>query len=127
MIFPGNRVDGLQTINGARGFNRKIADRFDLTIEAIRRHYAGEDSPLSAVFSRYSAFFALFVDFSGFVEFFLLDDLVDQSAGRVRFFTDFDGFQSRPVPNDLQEYERYLLNASEFLTARNERIEQWCL
>src|SRR5436190_9709594 len=33
MIFPGNRIDARQTINGARGFNRKIADRFDLTLE----------------------------------------------------------------------------------------------
>ena len=33
MVFPGNRIDGKQTINGARGFNRKIADGFDLTLE----------------------------------------------------------------------------------------------
>ena len=46
MVFPGNRIDGKQTINGARGFNRKIADRFDLTLECIRRHYLGQRSPL---------------------------------------------------------------------------------
>ncbi len=40
MIFPGNRVAGKQTINGARGLNRSIADRFDLTLECIRRHPA---------------------------------------------------------------------------------------
>jgi hypothetical protein len=27
MVFPGNRIDGKMTINGARGCNRKIADR----------------------------------------------------------------------------------------------------
>jgi hypothetical protein len=42
MIFPGNRVDKKQTINGARGFNRRIADRLDLTLECIRRHYLGQ-------------------------------------------------------------------------------------
>jgi Family of unknown function (DUF6994) len=47
MIFPGNRVDGKQTINGARGFNPRIADRLDLTVECIRRHYRSEASPLS--------------------------------------------------------------------------------
>ena len=26
MVFPGDRIDGTQTINGARGFNKKIAD-----------------------------------------------------------------------------------------------------
>jgi hypothetical protein len=36
MVFPGNRIDREQTINGARGFNRKISDRFDLTLECIR-------------------------------------------------------------------------------------------
>jgi hypothetical protein len=46
MIFPGNKVAGKQTINGARGFNRAIADRFDLTLECIRRHYEGQSSPL---------------------------------------------------------------------------------
>ena len=39
MVFPGNRIHGKQTINCARWFNRKIADRFDLTLECIRRHY----------------------------------------------------------------------------------------
>jgi hypothetical protein len=38
MVFPGNRVDGKLTINGARGFIRSIADRMDLTLECIRRH-----------------------------------------------------------------------------------------
>ena len=36
MVFPGNRLDGKQTINGARGFNRKIADRFDHSVRRWR-------------------------------------------------------------------------------------------
>ncbi|MCZ8283144.1 MAG: hypothetical protein O9286_13005 [Aquidulcibacter sp.] len=63
MIFPGNVIDGKQTINGARGFNSKIADRFDLTLECIRRFYLGQPSPLSDVFERYRDFFNLFQDF----------------------------------------------------------------
>jgi hypothetical protein len=43
------------TINKARGTNRKIEDRFDLTLEYIRRHYAGADRPLAGVLSRYTA------------------------------------------------------------------------
>ena len=61
MIFPGNKIDGKITINGARGFNPKIADRFDLTLECIRRHYRKEPSPLGQVLERYGGFFALFV------------------------------------------------------------------
>ncbi len=42
MIFPGTRVDGKATINGERGLNHRIKDRFDLTVECIRRHYRRE-------------------------------------------------------------------------------------
>ncbi|CAN5451777.1 hypothetical protein BH10ACI2_BH10ACI2_20900 [soil metagenome] len=30
MVFPGKKIDGRMTINGARGCNHKIRDRFDL-------------------------------------------------------------------------------------------------
>lgn len=33
IVFPSNRIDRKMTINGARGCNRKIHDRFDLTLE----------------------------------------------------------------------------------------------
>jgi hypothetical protein len=46
IIFPNNRIDNKQTINGARGCNAKIDDRFDLTLECIRRFYVGLASPL---------------------------------------------------------------------------------
>jgi hypothetical protein len=62
MVFPANKVDGMQTINGARGFNRAIADRFDLTLECIRRHYLNDSSPLDETLARYSDFFELFYD-----------------------------------------------------------------
>ena len=66
MIWPANKVDGQMTINGMRGFTRAIADRMDLTLECIRRHYASDDhSPLAATLARYADFFALFDDFAG--------------------------------------------------------------
>ena len=58
MVFPGNRIDRKMTINGARGCNRKIADRFDLTLECIRRHYLVQRSPLGETLARYREFFA---------------------------------------------------------------------
>src|SRR4051812_31497882 len=76
MLFPGARVDNKMTINGARGFHPKIKDRFDLTVECIRRHFLGKPSPLDATLARYTDFFALFGDFRGYVDFFLLQDLV---------------------------------------------------
>jgi hypothetical protein len=78
MVFPGNKVGGARTINGERGCNSMIDDRFDLTVECIRRHYLGEPSPLSDTLARYPDFFALFGDFAGYVNFFHLQDLVDR-------------------------------------------------
>lgn len=74
LVFPANRIGGKVTINGARGFHPLIRDRGDLTLECIRRHYAGDDNPLAKTLTRYSAFFELFGDFAGYVDFFLLQE-----------------------------------------------------
>lgn len=124
MIFPGNRVGGRMTINAARGCHPLIKDRFDLTVECVRRHYVGQESPLSAVLARYADFFRLFGDFRGYVEFFLLQDLVTEGATAVRFFTPFSEFVSWPVPSTIVEYKAYMQRALEFIEARNDRIRK---
>jgi hypothetical protein len=93
MIFPANRINGMQTINGARGFNRTIADRLDLTLECIRRHYLGQANPLDETLARYTDFFELFNDIRGYVDFFLLQDLMTDDYLSVRFFMPFDNFK----------------------------------
>lgn len=72
IVFPKNKIDGKHTINQARGVNRFIDDRFDLTLECIRRFYSGGESPLYKTLLRYRDFFDLFGDFPGYVDFFLL-------------------------------------------------------
>ncbi len=124
VLWPAGRVDGKMTINGARGFNRKISDRFDLTLECIRRHYLGEPSPFAEPLARYGDFFALFGDFAGYVDFWLLQDLLD-SEGAVRFFTPFNDFHSPAVPKTVDEYEHYRRNTMDFIHARNRRMERW--
>lgn len=124
LIFPSYKVDGMMTINGARGFNSKIRDRIDLTLECIRRHYAAESSPIAATLARYRPFFDLFDDFQTYVNFFLLDDLVT-SEGKVRFLLPFDDFARSATPLDLAEYVDYRSNSIEFVRARNERIARW--
>ena len=104
MVFPSNRVDRKMTINGARGFLPQIADRMDLTLESIRRHYRGEPSPLGATFARYANFFALFEDFGGYVDFFLLQDLVTTDGAGVLFFMPFDDFNPPAKPRDADTY-----------------------
>jgi hypothetical protein len=126
MLFPGNCVDRKMTINGARGFHPRIKDRFDLTLECIRRHYLNETSPLSATLERYADYFRLFEDFRGFVEFFLLQDLVTDDCSSVRFFSPFESFTSYPVPDSIVAYLAYREQAIGFIQARNQRIRVWC-
>ena len=123
IVFPGNRVGRFQSINGARGFNTAIADRMDLTLECIRLHYAGAPSPLEAVLGRYRDFFDLFTDFAGYLEFFLLQDLVE--GDKIRFFLPSDGFTRPASPLDVDSYEEYMNQSMAFVQARNERISRW--
>ena len=125
MLWPGDRVDGKMTMNQARGFHPRIKDRFDLTVECVLRYYSGRVSPLSETLQRYREFFGLFKDFQGFVEFFLLQDIVASDFGSVRFFAPFDDFQSSPLPQSATEYASYMAHAIEFIEARNRRIEQY--
>jgi len=122
-IFPANRINRKPTINGARGLNARIFDRFDLTLECIRRHYLGVESPLSEAFYRYADFFTLFGDFRGYVEFFLLQDLVNEDFSAVRYFLPFDdSFPVGPLPESVDAYNEYIDRVIEFVRARGTRM-----
>jgi hypothetical protein len=121
LVFPANKVAGKMTINGARGCHPRVKDRFDLTLECVRRFYAGADSPLADVLARYGAFFQLFGDFRGYLDFFLLQDLVTDD-GAVRFFLPFEGFVPWPLPQSVEAYRSYLDAAVDFVQRRNQRI-----
>jgi hypothetical protein len=126
MVFPGNQIDRKQTINQRRGTKWEIGDRFDLTLETIRRHYLGEASPLAETLARYADFFALFEDFRGYVQFFLLQDMVTDTYREVRFFTLFENFRTPAIPRTLDEYKEYRRLTLEFVAARNLRIAAYC-
>ena len=122
LVFPGYRVDGKMSINQRRGCHGKIRDRFDLTLECIRRHYLGEPSPLSDTLALYADFFALFEDFAGYVDFFYLQDLVTADHSTIKFSIPFEGFDMSPLPRTLDAYLEYRDNSIEFIEARNRRI-----
>ncbi len=127
IIFPSYQVPCVMTINQARGCNHKIRDRIDLTLECIRRYYLEEDSPLYRCLCGYKPFFDLFIDFKGYVDFFLLQDLVTDDCSAVKFLTWFDGFKSNfPLPRTVEEYEEYISRVVQFSKQRNERIDIWC-
>jgi len=122
MVFPGKQIDGKWTINQARGCTGQIGDRFDLTLECVRRHYNGDKNPLSSVLTRYSDFFDLFGSFRGYVDFFLLNDLVSDNFSSVKISAPFDDFKGSLIPNDVDEYKAYEHDARRFIEARNQRI-----
>ncbi len=118
MIFPVSQG----SLNQRRGIHPRIQDRWDLTLEAIRRFYDGGFNPLAATMDRHAHFFELFGAFSGYVNHFHLGDFVDEH-GRVRMLLPFnDDFTSPALPSDLQTYKRYRLDSLELFEARRLRI-----
>jgi hypothetical protein len=131
MMWPRNRIGG-DTINQARGKNTaEIADRIDLTLECVRLYYTGRASPLNddddRTLDRYADFFRLFVDFKGFVDFWLLHDLVSNDYLRVDFLAPFQSFSQPAVPIDVDAWTRFTRASMAFCTARNARIHEWAV
>lgn len=124
IIFPNNRTDGNHTINQARGVNSLIDDRFDLTLECIRRFYLGQTSPLYDTLLRYKNFFDLFNDFMDFIHFFLLEDLIDEKQ-EIKFYLPFDNFNSPPEFLNIDDYLSYKKGVMNFIRQRNERINKY--
>lgn len=126
LIFPRNKIDNQMTINMARGINKSIRDRFDLTLECIRLYYNDSRSPLFDVLNRYSDFFRLFKSFDGYVAFFHLQDLLTDKQ-QINFFLPFDGFDSDALPKDKEAYNLFMENSLHFIDARASRIKRWCV
>ena len=122
-IWPANTIANT-TINKARGLLRKIGDRMDLTLECLRLFYAGitdaERNPLGPTFLNYADFFALFESFEGYIEFFLLQDIVNDGA--VRFWLPFEGFDGDPRPKTAMEYREYASVVLQFIDLRAQRM-----
>jgi hypothetical protein len=128
IIFPVHS----DSLNQLRGWDSKIADRFDLTLECIRQHYLGaQGNPLSAGLKVDAEYFRLFGEgssgFAAYVDFFHLQDLV--RGNTIKWLDDFDGsewnFGAPPLPQSSSAYRRYLHNVAAFVSARNRRIQGW--
>ena len=79
-----------------------------------------------SIFYFYNFFFSLFIDFKGYVDFFLLQDLVDSNYDGVKFFTDIDEpFNRTPIPASAAEYRTYKSATLDFVRLRNNRIAEW--
>ena len=120
IIFPMHRW----SLNQARGCSVKVCDRWDLTLESIRRFYAGEPTPLDKALKKDREFFSLFVDFKGYVDFFLLQDCVDDNY-KVKFALETPRFVSMPMPKTIDEYRIWIDSQIDFVTKRGRRIEEY--
>jgi hypothetical protein len=125
IIYPSERINNQMTINGSRGINRNIRDRFDLTLECIRQYYINENNPLTDTLKRYSSFFNLFDNFKGYVDFFLLQDLVTNNYSSIKYLIPFKNFENSPLPNNVEEYRLYKKNLTSFVLARGQRIKDF--
>lgn len=123
IIFPVHT----NSMNQRRGMNIKISDRWDLTLECIRRYYKGEDSPLSKVIESDKSFYDLFVDFKGYVDFFLLQDCVSEDYSKVDIWCGDAAFEKSGLPETVDEYFAFIRKEHEFLDKRNKRIQEYCL
>lgn len=113
-------------MNQSRGCNHQIRDRWDLTLECIRRHYCGEESPLSETLDKDMEFYNLFVDFKGYVKFFHLQDCVSSNYDKVNFWIGEGDFSENPLPQTVDEYLQWIERNLEFVGARNIRIDADC-
>ena len=122
IIFPMHRW----SMNQARGCSVKICDRWDLTLECIRRFYVGEPTPLDKALEKDRYFFNLFVDFKGYVDFFFLQDCVTEDYKTVRIWQGKGDFSENPYPQDVEQYLRWIDNQLDFTSKRNQRIAEAC-
>ena len=120
IVFPAHKKNGF-TINQARGVSRIICDRFDLSLECIRRFYKDEQSPLYDTLTRYKDFFDLFVNFRGYIDFFMLQDFIDEKE-QINFSLPFDNFNRPALPQSVDEYRQYKNHIIDLMNSRNKRI-----
>lgn len=127
IVFPANKIDNKMTINGMRGFNRSLSDRMDLTLECIKRFYEndGKKNPLYECLRRYKDFFDLFENFKGYVDYFLLQDMVTEDYSDIVYWHPFDDFKTSATPRNIDEYRKYRERLIEFMVKRNQRIDKW--
>ena len=109
-------------MNQSRGVKACIKDRWDRSLECIRRYYSGEDNPLQNVMQKDSWFYDLFVDFKGYVDFFFLQDFVSNDYSKIYSWID-DEFTDPPYPKDVDAYAKWMDSNFRYVRMRNERID----
>lgn len=124
MLWPKHA----NSMNQVRGTNVYIRDRFDLTLKCIQLYYNNSNhfNPIAWQLEEDKWFYDLFVSFQGFIEFFFLQDLIDED-GDIKYFHDFSGFIKNPVPKTTKEYWSFIDNQKVFLEKRRQRMKNYII
>lgn len=126
IIFPKKK----NSMNQLRGTNPMIVDRWDLTLECIKRYYEEpendnqEYNPLWYAINNSKEFFELFVTFEGYVDFFFLHDHIDEN-GDVKLLIPTKLFEINPLPKNPEEYIENIEMQMKILEKRNARIKNY--
>ncbi len=106
-------------------------DRFDLTLFAIKSWYeVGPKERLGKVIEKNRLWFEQFGNFEGFINYFKLNDFVNGNY-EIYDLTSFDQAKEsyliltndKPwIPNNVEEYRKYVAGNSLAITLRNERL-----
>lgn len=147
VVFPRQR----SSINGQRGLNPHINDRFDLTLECIRRYYEKREqsekdynfNPLYNIFNKginIDFFDDIFGSFKKYIDFFLLNSWVKEDEEHhyhvknllhtsknkdkernMQILDNWD-FNQKPLPQDEDEWWTFYRNIMKRLDVRNQQI-----
>lgn len=141
-LFP-KHINSINTRRGNK--NGSIKDRFDLTLECIRRAYQYEDfykndfNPLFGISGEEKEFFKMFGTFKNYIRFFCLDGWVNKTYTAVydllsndeKGILPTDGWPEKILPFDyINEEEKiakwwiFYRNIMDRLEARNKQIEK---
>jgi hypothetical protein len=143
IVFPNQRAQQLPTtvnetarpwsLNQVRGMERRISDRFDLTLEAIRLSYEGillrSENPIGDVLEAYRWWFELFgkgaEGFRRFADFFFLTPMLDSGGGVTAFGRLGLAFDHALPKDDESAYTEYIVDQLSFVADRNQLITDW--
>jgi hypothetical protein len=120
------------TLGTAVAFLQDLAERelppgHSVDYGGLSRQYVQESGGFLLTFGFalviiYLSLAALFESFRGYVDFFMLNDLVTEDCSAVKFFIPFEDFSTSSVPRDRDAYEDYRRLSIAFVEARNRRI-----
>ena len=134
IVFPRHN----NSINQLRGTKSEINDRFDLTLECIKRYYnqEKENNPLYDVLEHNSVFFNMFGSFENYINFSCLGpwvnenyqvvDVFNSDDKKIKLLSDWDG-KTCDFPNTeckASDWWRFYNNMMKHLEERNDKINE---